>query len=345
MREPVNRPRRSSPRLASARPLPEPVALALSIAGVAGIRTVGPDRWTARLAPRGRPAAIRLEDDWLVIEAAASRALDHLIQQDGTPALVAAHVLLPAGAKLVMPGGDRPLEENSPCPRLLARAEIPAAASDDTAHERLTARVRLCCNDLRRALSVKTSDVRSPIPHGPVGPAPESGAGEDRDPTGNPDLLELLATAGWTASPGGDSAIRVTLANPAGGFRQAAITATPSSACLYVDLAPDPGEAVAEPHLSAVAGLLLRAAGTIRLARPFSRRGGAELGFEVRLPAPYGAEDLDLALSALSVAAAQTAGEVEALARDRGLCRSYVAQFATRSVRSGSGYLSDVFRY
>jgi hypothetical protein len=340
MRESSNRSRRPTCRpMPSTCPLHDAVELSLATAGI-GIRTLGNARWSARLSHRGQRAAVRLVGDWLVVESDASRAINQIGEKLGARGLVSAHAALPKSVKLLVPETtDGPTRRHRS--RLLARIEIPVASStdDDPALEYIAARAIHACRDLLRVRSLRTADLRSTNRSGPACPnGSEDPAPADEPanpPAAGPDPLELAAAAGWSAARTGNGAVRVTLANTTGGFRQAFLSLGPAGLNAGLDLSTDLPEPVPEAHREAVDRLLLRTARNVRLIRPFHRNAGSEFGFETWLPDPGRPKDLDLALASLSVAASTSASEIEALATDVDLASAYVRRSASR----GSGRL------
>ena len=79
--------------------------------------------------------------------------------------------------------------------------------------------------------------------------------------------------------------------------------------------------------LAAVAVALLRIAGSVRLVQATLSRGdeGVAAALDVRAQLPLGPEEIDQALSCLTVARQQVAAEIDALAGDEVLAGTYLA--------------------
>jgi hypothetical protein len=224
---------------------------------------------------------------------------------------------------------------------LVLRVEVPAPFDDsaDDDADRWADWLTLAGRALRRAAGLRSTDLRGGAPivtdvERPVVTAGDRPARHDlpADPdvhggamiAARTGLAEALSATHWTSSPAANDALRVDLRNTTGGFRQATIAPVQDGACLSLDLASDLPDGAPSSLPDAVARLLLRTSGAVRLVRPFGR-GAAGFGFEARLPWPLPPHALDLALSALSLAASMAGSEVEALASDAMLARSFLA--------------------
>jgi hypothetical protein len=136
----------------------------------------------------------------------------------------------------------------------------------------------------------------------------------------------LFADLDWRTSAPAPREITAELKVTNGKFYQATVVHDESKHEAKVDLLSTGDLANAVSRLAV--GVLLLSTGTVvRLARPVARvRGNAQgLGFAVELSPTPTAEELDHALSALSVACDTCGREVEALKEDPDLAREFLA--------------------
>lgn len=143
---------------------------------------------------------------------------------------------------------------------------------------------------------------------------------EPAEAMGVADLAVLCEAAGWAAS------IRSTECRVPLAFddRRPAVVRVEGGLCASVDVVTP---SVEHPSpMAAVARLLFRAGGSVRLARPVILNGVVpRFGFEAFVPGPVCAEDVGSALSALSVALECCAREAEVLGTDQMLAEEFLA--------------------
>ena len=135
-------------------------------------------------------------------------------------------------------------------------------------------------------------------------------------------LSELCAAAGWPYSEKDEDRGRVEL-ETGDEFHQALVERRDGEIHTWVELAH--ADSFGKESRAALAVLLLRSAGAIRLARAATRDEGKEVaaGFEVVLAQEPSATDLNHALSALSVAC-RTCGREAGELQDPELATSYL---------------------
>ncbi|MEQ1850310.1 MAG: hypothetical protein ABMA01_01835 [Chthoniobacteraceae bacterium] len=247
--------------------------------------TSGTNRWRMHHAGHGFVSA-RLTDGWLCCEVPASCAADPV-------ALLTRNATLPRSLKFAP---DR-------TGRVCLRAELPVM--DDAEVE---ASLRFL------AASYAQSAGAAPVA-GPLASAmPEQWETMEADK-----LATLCNGAGWPASIRGTEC-RVPLAFD---DRRPAVVRVEGGLCASVDVvSPNPEHPAC---MAAVALLLFRAGGSVRLTRPVLMEGTVpRFRFEAFVPGPVCAENIVPALSALSLALECCAREAEALG-DEALAEEFLA--------------------
>lgn len=266
----------------------------------------GRNRWRVSFrVRRGFDGCALLTDDWLVLEAAAGRRQ--------------------------LPGGDRGrqlcrlLERNAELDggsarwilardgSIRVRAEIPNVKALSQRPESLERRLGAGIRDIAAVLEgAKRAAVSETTDVSPAGG--DSMAG----------LEALCREAGWTTAgqPGGGLKLELEGSEP----RRAVAQAIGESVVLTVGVLNDDDQETGEDGHHAIASLMLRAAGTVRLAKPVRRasQSSSELRFEVPLPRDPSPPELSAALASLSVAAGLVGDIPEMLAGDPILARAYL---------------------
>jgi hypothetical protein len=151
------------------------------------------------------------------------------------------------------------------------------------------------------------------------------------DPTPAQSLGELSAEAGWPYVDRPDGRIAVELEVP-GAFQQAVIDRVPEHAIRILAVLGSDESVEGETNRAAVAALLLRVAGAVRMVRVAREcfADGFRPRLEVMLPACATSVDFGHALAALSLACRFCAREVEVLRRDEAAARAYLEGLTSR---------------
>jgi hypothetical protein len=237
---------------------------------------------------------VALTDDWLSIARSIDAAGGR--DRDAWSELVV-HTARAGNAALVL------------CPRdetICLRADVPL---DDGSDGNLTRRVHEACAAVQGDVSpVSRDDDRRQPPNDEV----------------RRSLADHLDEIGWPALDRTDGSIAVELEVP-GGYFQAAVAAAGAGVSFVATLVTTE-ELPSQPARTALAYLLLRAAGAVRLVRPFARVSvdGAAAGLEIAWSGVPTAAEVAHSLRALSVACALCGREAEALQRDDDLARRYL---------------------
>lgn len=264
-------------------------------------------------APDGEDGVgVSLTDDWFSV----ARAIDAGAGRDAWSLLVE-HTAGERHAALVLGPRDG-------C--ICLRADV---ALDDRVDGSLARRVQEAWRAVEAGAAPASRDDRRPLP--------------PRDEVLRA-LADHLGELGWPSREAADGSIAVELEVP-GGWFQAAVAPAGAGVSFAVTLVTS-AEVPSEPARNALAHLLLRAAGAVRLVRPFAR-GSAHAtaaGLEIAWTDVPTAAEVAHSLRALSVACALCGREAEALQRDDDLARRYLetqmgarAQTTTRPAACAAG--------
>jgi hypothetical protein len=166
---------------------------------------------------------------------------------------------------------------------------------------------------------------------------PDQSAGVPSCDNGGDDstrLTDLCANAGWPFIERSGDRLQVEL-DPAG-CPQAVIERRSSGVAIRVDFIAEEGAYPEDNRASALGILLLRACGSLRMARAVTcretPRGG--VGFEVVFAGTPHPREVGQGLAALAVACELTWREVRALAGDAGLAQVYLRACSRRAARA-----------
>jgi len=257
------------------------------------VKQVGPGRWGFELVNgKAFPVSARALEGWLLLETGT----DSEDLKDGHWQLLERNGRLGGWSKFALGPGRRH-------PHL--RAEIPL--TDGVV---LRQRLQEACEGLREGQ------------HADAAPAAESVALDVSDEKQSPSWPALLAEAGWTFSERTAGRLLVDLDVPGRWHRARVDAGGERDVRLAVEIGG--GKAVAPLARQALGVLLLSANRAVRLARSAVEAGGAtEAVFEVPFGTPPSAAELDLALSALSVACRLFDREARAL-EDENVARRYL---------------------
>jgi len=147
-------------------------------------------------------------------------------------------------------------------------------------------------------------------------------------------LADICAEAGWPFTERSADRLQVEL-DPAG-CPQAVIERRSSGVAIRVDFIAEEGAYPEDNRASALGILLLRACGSLRMARAVTcretPRGG--VGFEVVFAGTPHPREVGQGLAALAVACDLTWREVRALAADAGLAQAYLRACSRRAARA-----------
>jgi hypothetical protein len=293
------------------------------------------DRWSFLLSDgAGLRATAVIDDGWLLLDGPLpeSRDMDHdsrfwqLLQWNAT---------LPGGAKFAVLAAG---------PEVHVRAELPL---DDDVN--LPRRVVQVCAGLNTAAArlAHREALGSPL-------SPREGHGEGAQWIGGknsgppnphpagyefvPDLAEQCRASGWTLAERAGGLV-VELDDP-GSFRQAIVEAKAGhGTAVRVDVATN-SEAPATPCREALALLLLRTSGIVRMVRATGQRDGSAARVEVLFTDPPCASELAHAFSALSVACRIAGREAAVLQHDERVASEYL-RVAMRNASDVKGNRAD----
>jgi hypothetical protein len=141
------------------------------------------------------------------------------------------------------------------------------------------------------------------------------------------DIAMICTLAGWPASTrNASNETVVPLPERNGGACHAIGTLTGTTVRFQTALDPVPTDDTSSACLVAIAIALLRVAGIVRLVRPTLTRAQGQIaaGFDVVTQAPPVPEQVDHALSSLTLARRQVAAECAVLATDETLATTYL---------------------
>ena len=259
---------------------------------------IGPENWRLTLTNGSAIAArAHIDDAWLVITARQAPGPSHrpwsLLEWNGA---------LPGGVRLALARRSG---------ELLARADVTLDPERG-----LGSRIDRACTDLKAAAGVLVDPLVQP-------PDPSASGSEDR----SREILALCEETGWPARARDDGQVLVDLEVP-GAFHQALVGAGTRGAVRVAVPVLDAEEVAdaTETRRRAVACLLLRAGGVVRLVRAVAAAGGQAVpGFEVALTDPDCTAAAH-AFAALSVACRLAAPAASVLSRDEAVARIYLAQ-------------------
>ena len=266
----------------------------------------GRNRWRVSYRMRrGFDGCALLADDWLVLEATAGRgALPVGDRGHQLCRLLERNAELDGGSARWILARDGSIR---------VRAEIPDARALSQRPEFLERRLGAGIRDIAAALDgAKRAAVPETTEVSPAGG--DSVAG----------LEALCREAGWITSDHVGGGLKLELEG--GEPRQAVAEAIGENVVLAVEVLTHDDQETADDGHHAIASLMLRAAGTVRLAKPVRRASQTSSGlkFEVPLPRDPSPPELSAALASLSVAA-DLVGEIpEMFADDPILARAYL---------------------
>jgi len=291
---------------------------AILSAACAGTRRVGPSAWQMGRAAHGPRIDAAVNADWLSLATRRSRAPRVCAAGSTAAALLEANAALAHGVRFV-------LDDAPPAP-VSARADIAlhrdAGLADADFDHTLTARVRASCDALVHAARAPLASLRSHAGPRMPGSRPDAGT------------LTTLAALHWPVHGADGERVRVDLDCAAGAVRQARIEQRNGPVHASWDLRTDLPDTLEPDARGAIAVLLLRTAAALPRLRPLTR-AGEFIGFEIMVPPPADATDLDRALGALSLAAAMAGTEAEALAASPDLARTYLSARLRAAARPG----------
>jgi len=200
--------------------------------------------------------------------------------------------------------------------QLVLRADIPLGEDVDTAAGVQKARV---------ALASATQTIGAP------GVGKDSGSEGSWPAAATPaissvDLATLCAEAGWPCVGGSASTPRIDLRVSGRQVLALLERRTDGGLRVWVELWRGRRASLTRASQAALGFFLLTSSAIVRLARAYVEEAddSVAVGFDVRCLEPCGVEDIDHALSALSVACAMCDREVQALADDR-IARIFMA--------------------
>jgi hypothetical protein len=266
----------------------------------------GRNRWRVSYrARRGFEGCASLIDDWLVLEAAAGRR--------------------------ALPGGDR---RRQLCRLLERNAELDGGSARWILARDGSIRVRAEIPDVRalsqrpesleRRLGAGIRDIAAALDRAKRAAVPET---TEISPAGGDSVAGLEALcreAGWNTVGHVGGGLKLELKG--GEPRQAVAVAFGKNVVLAVEVLTHDDQQVPEHGHHAIASLMLRAAGAVRLAKPVRRvsQSSSGLEFNVALPEDPSPPEVSAALASLSVAADLVGDIPEMLADDPILARIYL---------------------
>jgi len=266
----------------------------------------GRNRWRLSYrVRRGFDGCASLTDDWLVLEAAAGRGLllgGNRRRQLGR--LLERNAELDGGSAKWILARDGSIR---------VRAEIPE--------------VRALCHrpeSLERRLGAAIRDVADALEGTKRTAVPET---TDVSPAGGESMIGLEALcqeAGWTTAGQSGGGLKLELEGSE--LRRAVAEAIGERVVLSVEVLTLDGQEVSDDGHHAIASLMLRTAGTVRLVKPVRRasQSSSSLKFEAPLPRDPSPPELSAALASLSVAADLVGDIPEVFADDPVLARTYL---------------------
>jgi hypothetical protein len=268
------------------------------------VARVAPGSWSFELANGARFGAnARLDDEWLLLDAPLHPAWPPWQAVE----LLADNARLPGGARFAVRAADGAVH---------VRAEVPIDAGVDLAR-----RVVDVCAGFAAAKTIVT---RAP---GAIVAETDGGLGSDG---ADLDLPALCRETGWPFHERAPGRLVVDL-DVGEGVRQAAVEAWPGggvSVGVPIASALADDDRPASPSCrDALALLLLRTCGTVRMARATAAPDGREARFEVAFASEPAVAELAHAFAALSVACRVTVREAAVLRHDDAVARLYLEQW------------------
>ncbi|MGD2151941.1 MAG: hypothetical protein PVG79_01655 [Gemmatimonadales bacterium] len=288
----------SSPRpfLGADERLVDAVTQVLSGCGLS-LRATDSQEWQLSIA--GRRGTARIDEGWLVLDfppprgraPSPLRALESNAELRGN----AKHVLLDEGT-------------------MRLRAEVSLDEANGCGAAGTARQVRDAVAGLASALGASNAGTASPGQAGSESEASSSDPGA------------LCREAAWSYNERASGCLHVDLDVPGGAFYQAAVRRDGERIVQRLELIAEEAAACEGVAGAAIAALLLRVSGVVRMARATSWRSdrGRAWGFEVQLPGTTTVGAFVHGLAALSVACGLSGREVRALANDPVLARHYL---------------------
>jgi len=314
----------ASPACAAAsggRPAPRDLEIARALASRAtAVGALAPGRWEVTLRNGARlDVRARFDAGWLLLDAPPHAGAPPTTVVASTRQLLHWNATFGGGARVVLQA-----DEQGP----LVRADVPldeAVGLGGRVVEALSG-VEAAISAIAGAVGGMPGDSTS-VPAVATVDVPGGGAA---------DLGDLCRQTGWDVVERAAGGLAVDLDVP-GAFHQASITtradATVAAWVPVVDAtgaSPAPSPDVCQ---RAVALLLLRVGGIVRMARPAAetRDGATEARFEVVFDSGPCAAELAHALAALSLACRLASREAAVLQHDEVVARAYVSQWERAS--------------
>lgn len=289
------------------RPADAQSAVSVALHKVAArVECVGAEAWSLSLENGcAVEARAHLDDVWLVVETTPVANARGECEAATEWSVLVSNAMLSGGVRRILDGRGGVAR---------MRVEIPLDADIDL---------------LRRASDVCTGIVRAAAAPA-AGPAP-SIQPESSDIGPDPELLETCRQTGWPCRAREFGSVEVDLDVP-GGFHVATIERRGEEYAARVALLGEDGcdgAAASEARRRAVAVLLLRASGGLRMVRATGSGTGdaARVAFDVGFPERPSVGELSHALAALSVGCRIAAREASVLWADAELAGAYLERW------------------
>jgi len=265
------------------------------------LRATDSQEW--QLSTAGRTGTARIDEGWLVVDfppprgraPSPLRTLERNAELTGN----AKHVLLDDGV-------------------IRLRAEVPLDEANGCGAAGTARQVRDAAAGLASALGASNAATACSAD------APGEAGSDSEAPSSDPGAL--CSEADWSYNERASGCFHVDLDVPGGAFHQAAVRRDGERIVQRLELIAEDTVAREGAAGVAIAALLLRVSGVVRMARAASWRAdrGRAWGFEVQLPGTTTVGAFVHGLAALSVACGLSGREVRALAEDPALARHYL---------------------
>jgi hypothetical protein len=286
------------------------IAMALERSGVL-VKQSGRGRWELALTNgKAVAATATLAGDWLILDAALGQRAD----REGLLRLLALNASLRGLSKFVLPPDPRTTHVRCDIP--LVEDEGGGVGLEAETESELERKIEIECAGLKKALARFHGEKRD------AEAVSKMAADTGRIKEGAEQLHRACNESGWKFSERTTGRLVVDL-EAEGGFYQAAVAQRNEGAQVSVDLAR--WDRVEETSRHALATLLLRAGGLVRMARPSIEQLEAQIEarFEIVFTAIPAAAELAHAFSALSVACSLCGREAKAV-QDEVIAREYL---------------------
>jgi hypothetical protein len=276
----------------------------------ASVGRVAPGVWAFELANGTRfPASARIDDGWLLLDAPLHAA----VPPSRWTELLEVNASLAGGARFILQAAE---------PKLRVRAEVPLDEAVDIGR-----RVVEACAGFEAAKTrLERPDVAIDVGMRDAFAA----AG------GDVSVAALCRETGWRCHERAADQVAVDLEVP-GAFPQALVEAGPdasvaASMCVSGDAADDGALPRSSLCRDALALLLLRVSGAVRMVRATVVADGRAARFEVAFASDPAVVELAHAFAALSVACRVAVREAAVVRRDEEVARAYLEQWSSAHI-------------